>query len=103
MACITESGRILEFSNDPKVRVLELVNGSWVTPTHPVSADEDFNARKLSDAELAQILRRTQADAIKQSPENEYEATDLADTSERPAVTALRKAMQEKRSKGQPL
>ncbi|MEG0258159.1 MAG: hypothetical protein RR632_07640 [Christensenella sp.] len=52
MACLTEDGRVLEFSPDPKVRTLELINGVWSKPIRPVSVDEEFNARVLSVEEL---------------------------------------------------
>ena len=59
MACITEEGRILEFFEDPNIRTLELVNGVWRKPLKPVSADEEFHARVLSEEELAQYMEKS--------------------------------------------
>jgi hypothetical protein len=58
MACLTETGRLLDISPMKFGKgVLEFVNGSWVPATKPVWGDEIFNARKLSDAELEKLLK----------------------------------------------
>ncbi len=59
MVCIIKSGRIIDISPDPSVRVRELSNGVWVKPSRPVSADEIFNARVLSDAELSAYMEKS--------------------------------------------
>ena len=53
---ITESGRVLKFSSDPKAFVRELVNGAWVEPTKPVSFDDDWHARVLTADELRSYI-----------------------------------------------
>ena len=55
----TESGRIVKFSSDPEVRVRELVNGVWVKPSKPVSFDDHWNARELSEDELYSYIEKT--------------------------------------------
>lgn len=59
MACLTEFGRVLEISSDSKVRTLEFVNGRWSKPVRPVSMDEIFNARVLSEAELVAYMEKS--------------------------------------------
>ena len=61
MASITESGRIIDVSTDPSsdVFVRELVDGRFVRPSRPVSMDEIFNARVLSDAELSAYMEKS--------------------------------------------
>ncbi len=56
MACLTESGRVIDDSG----RVpLELINGTWVPACSPLYVEEIFNARVLSDTELATIIERS--------------------------------------------
>jgi hypothetical protein len=57
MACLTETGRILDVFPSGSNEILEFINGSWVPATKPVWGDEIFNARKLSDAELEKLLK----------------------------------------------
>ena len=58
MACITEEGRILEFSHwYAGGDILELVDGRWVQAVAPVSSDDEFHARTLSEFELDQMLK----------------------------------------------
>ena len=56
---LTESGRIIKFSPDPEVRVRELINGVWVKPSKPVSFDDHWNARELSEDELHSYIEKT--------------------------------------------
>ena len=60
MASITESGRIIDVSPMREGKgVLELVNGRWAKAVRPVSSDEIFNARILSDEELSAYMEKS--------------------------------------------
>ena len=56
MACITESGRIID---DSGRKPLELINGSWVPARSPLYVEELFNARVLSDDELRSYIEKS--------------------------------------------
>ena len=60
---LTESGRILKVSPDPnaEVWIIELVNGSWIQPSKPVSFDDLWSARVLTAAELRSYTEKINA------------------------------------------
>ncbi len=56
MACLTESGRIIDNSGLwPK----ELIDGVWVSPVKPLYGEEVMSARVLSDEELAAYIEKS--------------------------------------------
>ena len=54
MFVITESGRVLDFSPE---KLLELVDGKWVEPKSPVSASEIWEGKELSAAEVSHRVK----------------------------------------------
>lgn len=53
----TESGRVFNDTGDSNTRVLELINGSWVKPTMPVSFTELMDGTPLTEEEVKQLCQ----------------------------------------------